>query len=574
MDRTTPFGPAWLLALLAMVGWAGCDRAPEGGSANRDGGGDASDDGGDYSDESGEQDPTDDMGGDDGGDPGDEGTPDPLPQPPALPSFCKTLSKTGDWVSTRVSYGSDGKLKYTADGEKNRIVDFSYAGYRYGEVDLPQVAEVATLAPTSGDQTARIQKALDEVGARTPDANGFRGALLLAPGHYEINGTVRVRQSGVVLRGSGDGGDPAHDTILVARGDSPHQRTVVIAGSGNSQPWKRGSGTEVTDAFVQVGSKSVNVKDPSLFKVGDRVIVNHPSTQAWLDSIDGGGTGSDPKWSAGSMDIPYYRSITRIEGTRLTFDAPIYSHLNQATATASVYKASGGPIFRVAVESLRVDIETLGGEDENHAWDAIGVVGAEDAWVRGVTVLHFGHAGVFTSGARRVTVADSRAREPVGIRTGGRFYNFDAEGNSQLILIKNVEAKGGRHNFISNGVQTSSGLVFYRSTSDGGDNEGHRHWTQAMLFDNVTDAGTVRLHNRRDWGTSHGWGAVHSVIWNDQGKMFVQKPPTGQNYAISSTGRLGTGPFGSADGFIEIKTTGKLAPQSLYEAQLCERLSP
>jgi hypothetical protein len=39
-------------------------------------------------------------------------------------------------------------------------------------------------------------------------------------------------------------------------------------------------------------------------------------------------------------------------------------------------------------------------------------------------------------------------------------------------------------------------------------------------------------------------------------------------------GKLGTGPFGSADGFIEIKTTGKLAPQSLYEAQLCERLSP
>jgi hypothetical protein len=159
----------------------------------------------------------------------------------------------------------------------------------------------------------------------------------------------------------------------------------------------------------------------------------------------------------------------------------------------------------------------------------------------------------------------------VGIRTGGRFYNFDTESNSQLILFKNVKAEGGRHNFISNGVQSSSGIVFYRSTSSGGDNEGHRRWTQAMLFDNVSDRGTLRLHNRRDWGTAHGWGAVHSVIWNDDGKMFVQKPPTAQNYAISSVGKLGTGPFGKADGFIEIKS-GRLAPQSLYEAQLCERL--
>jgi len=554
-----------LLFGLVMVGMLGCSTPGP------------TDNPGD-NDESGEQDPLDDLGSGDspddpaGDDAGSQDPPLPTPPPVTLPSFCKTLSKSGDWTSTRVSYGSDGKLEYAADGEKNRIVDFSYAGYRYGEVDPPQVAQVSTLGPTTGDQTARIQQALDAVGARTPDANGFRGALLLEPGRYEINGTLRVRQTGVVLRGSGDGGDATRDTILVAKGDNPHQRTVVVAGSGSGSPWKRGAGTEVTDAFVQVGSMSVSVKDASLFKVGDKVILNHPSTQAWLDSIGGGGTGSDAPWSVGSMDIPYYRNVVRVDGNRLTFDAPIYSHLNQALATSSVYKATGGPIYRVAVETLRVDIETLGGQDENHAWDAIGVVGAEDAWVRGVTVLHFGHAGVFTSGARRVTILDAHAQEPVGIRTGGRFYNFDAEGNSQLVLFKNVDAKGGRHNFISNGVQSSSDIVWYRSTSDGGDNEGHRHWTQAMLFDNVTDRGTLRLHNRRDWGTGHGWGAVHSVIWNDQGQMFVQKPPTAQNYAISSTGKLGTGPFGTADGFIEIKS-GRLAPQSLYEAQLCERMT-
>jgi hypothetical protein len=526
----------------------------------------------DLDDESAEQDPSATPNSDNGAaDAPGESNSATAPAAASLPAFCQTLFKSGDWSSARVSYGSDGKLKYISDAEKNRIVDFSYAGYRYGEVDPPNVAVVSTLGPTSGDQTARIQKALDDVGARTPDANGFRGALLLKPGLYEIQGTVRIRQSGVVLRGSGDAGN-ALGTTLLAKGDAPHQRTVVIAGSGDGAPWKRGASTIVTDDFVQVGAMSVNVQDASIFSVGDKVILNHPSTQAWLNAIDGGGTGNDPAWTPGSTDIPYYRNVVRVNGTRLTFDAPIYNHLDKALATSSVYKATGGPLHHVAVEDLRVDIETLGGKDENHAWDAIGVVGAEDAWVRGVTVLHFGHAGVFTSGARLVTIVDARAEEPVGIRTGGRFYDFDTEHDSQLVLFKNVDAKGGRHNFVSNGVQSTSGVVFYRSVSDGGDNEGHRHWTQAMLFDNVTDKGTIRLHNRRDWGTGHGWSAVHSVIWNDHGKMFVQKPPTGENYAISSVGSLGRGPFGTATGFIEIKS-GRLAPESLYEAQLCERLS-
>src|SRR5262249_16505590 len=63
----------------------------------------------------------DDPVGDDAGSRTGAGDP-PLPTP-APPSFCETLSRSGDWTSTRVSYGSDGKLKYAADDEQNRIVD-------------------------------------------------------------------------------------------------------------------------------------------------------------------------------------------------------------------------------------------------------------------------------------------------------------------------------------------------------------------------------------------------------------------------------------------------------------------
>jgi hypothetical protein len=129
----------------------------------------------------------------------------------AGPAFCGGYpppAAPGQWQSSRVSYGPGGRLVYASDAEGNRIPDFSYAGYRHGEVTIPVVPVVMRLAPTAGDQTARIQAALDQIAARPADRRGIRGALLLAPGSYDIQGTVRVRESGVcwaTIRTSGPG---------------------------------------------------------------------------------------------------------------------------------------------------------------------------------------------------------------------------------------------------------------------------------------------------------------------------------------------------------------------------------
>ncbi len=496
---------------------------------------------------------------------GEAGTPAPgCPAPP-----------TGSWQSSLVYYGDDGALEYAADDEQNRIVDFSYAGYHYGEVPLPVVEQAATVGPVDGDDTGQIQAALDEIAALEPDADGFRGALLLEPGTYEIAGTLHVNQSGVVLRGSGDGDDPEVDTILQAVGDDPHQRAVVVLGSGDSTPWDSAPGIDVSDAFVQVGSRSLNVEDASGFAVGDRVVVRHPSTQAWIDALDGGGVISDAPWAPGNIDIVYYRTLTAVDGSELTFDAPLFNHLDASLATASVdHVTASNVISESGVENLRIDIQTTGGEDENHAWDAISVMGAEHVWVTNVTALHFGKSAVYTVGALHVTVSDVGAYDPVAIRTGGRMYNFDTEARSQLVLFTQCDATGGRHNFISNGASSASGNVWHRCGSSGSDSEGHRQWSQALLFDATNEQGDghAQFINRGDYGTSHGWGAAHSVIWNSSGIITVQKPPTAQNYAIFSTGTLDeTGPFPGELGFVE-QQTGTLAPESLYEAQLCDRL--
>src|SRR5438132_233963 len=60
------------------------------------------------------------------------------------------------------------------------------------------------LDPPAGAATAAIQGALDAV-AQKPLMNGFRGAVLLKPGMFQVSGQLNITASGVVLRGSGSG---------------------------------------------------------------------------------------------------------------------------------------------------------------------------------------------------------------------------------------------------------------------------------------------------------------------------------------------------------------------------------
>ena len=54
-----------------------------------------------------------------------------------------------------------------------------------------------------GDATGLIQQALNYVASLPMEPDGFRGAVQLAPGNYELKGKLLMRADGVVLRGSG-----------------------------------------------------------------------------------------------------------------------------------------------------------------------------------------------------------------------------------------------------------------------------------------------------------------------------------------------------------------------------------
>src|SRR6266545_2625905 len=106
-----------------------------------------------------------------------------------------------------LAFSDGGTRQYTFDlqvSTDNTTWTTVWSGHSGGAgVALPVVPARKTVSPVTGDAGAVIQSAIDEVSALPLDANGFRGAVLLTAGTYEIAGSVTIRASGVVLRGEG-----------------------------------------------------------------------------------------------------------------------------------------------------------------------------------------------------------------------------------------------------------------------------------------------------------------------------------------------------------------------------------
>ena len=497
-------------------------------------------------------------------------------------------SGAGTWNSSIVYKGPDGALIYHSDEDGNRIPDFSHAGYRGGGVPLPDVPVRITLDPSpSGDDTEQIQQALDEVGEMALDENGHRGAVLLNPGNYHISSLIEIRESGVVLRGSGDGTDPQTNTIIEAARGIGNISIQVGRGTVN---WNIASGsplTQIVTEFVPVGSRHFEVADASGFEVGDDVVIFHRASQEWIEAVDYGGmpvTDPDP-WRPGesNLNIVKLRKITGISGNVIAIDVPVYNHLERNLSEALLYKPGlGGLISEAGVEDFRLILDSDTPTSTNHGYRAILFDGATNSWANGITTLHFQHTGLGTGNSTFISILNSNALEPHSPITSPFRYNFNARVRSNNILFENVVASEGRHCFVSNGTASVSGVVFLRGVSHNAHStsEGHRRWSQGMLFDNIefrdiNHRYAIGLYNRGTYGTRHGWSTAHSVAWNsDPGssQIIIQQPPTAQNYGIANRGRVsGDGPFDGPVGFIE--GTGEVPElTSLYDAQLQDRL--
>jgi hypothetical protein len=478
--------------------------------------------------------------------------------------------------------GADGLLAYKKDPKGNQVPDFSNAGYQGGGVALPAVPVKQTLSPQpTGDDGARIQAALDALGALPLGDSGFRGALLLKKGTYRIADVITINKSGVVLRGEGQGAD---GTVLLATGAV--QRSLVLAKGSGGLTESAGTRRPITDAYVPVGAHTFHVDDASGFKVGDTVVVHRPSTQEWIDLLGmdaclatgtsydtedvNGSTCLDNPWTPGSKDLRFDRVVTAVAGNAITVDAPIVNALEKEFGGGSVYKYTApGRISEVGIENLRGDSEYVSPTDELHGWNFILFQQVVNGWVRDITAIHYGYAAVnINNDSKWVTVQDSSCLDQISMITGGRRYSFNVD-NSQMVLFQRCLSTEGRHNYVE-GSNVPGPNVFLdsKATNSHDDIGPHHRWSAGGLYDNLTTNRSINVRNRGNSGSGHGWSGGNMVVWNSTaGSMLIQNPPSSQNWCIGCKApQTGTGIWDSVGTFVW--------PRSLYLQQLMDRLGP
>ncbi|MFG2905180.1 hypothetical protein ACGF13_08980 [Kitasatospora sp. NPDC048286] len=501
---------------------------------------------------------------------------DPRPNPG------KAAPDATDWLKL-----AGGRLVYGQDAQGNRIPDFSYAGYRNGTQPLPTAKVAVTLDPApNGDDSDRIQQALDKVAALPQGQDGLRGAVLLTAGTYRVGKPLRIKASGVVLRGAGSG---TGGTRLVASG----QPRPLVELSGEGAPQKSGAEHAVTDAYVPVGATTLTLDSAAGLKVGQSIVVQRPQEDAWIKAIGmdripdrDNGTASKP-WTPND-GLQFQRTVTAVDGNRITLDIPLTNALEKEYTHAKVWAYDfPGRIGQVGVEGFSADgsafVQTPGYDEHGYSASRfVHFAAVQDAWARDIAADRFG-AGIGSIGstASRVTVTDTSAtgmekaipqRAPFA-QPGA--YSIDG----QQSLVVNCKVSGSNLHAWLTGPRVAGPNVFSHCTSDnvGGfrlDAGPHQRWATGTLYDNITMLHSrgpnddLALTNRGNAGSGQGWAGANQVMWNaNVGYYGVENPPTAHNWAF---GTRGTPVEGRQSGVL-VSTGTPVQPESLYAQQLAER---
>lgn len=475
-------------------------------------------------------------------------------------------------TNSLIAIDNQGHLTYTADEKGNVIPDFSGVGYQNSEAPIPIVPVVLTINAVLGDNVVNIQNAINTVAAMPIQANGFRGTIFFTAGIYEISTSITIASSGIVLRGEGS------STNFKATGTVQYDLIRIIGNSGKSDISI--SQKQITDTFVPIGAKTVTVQNGHTFQVGDWVHVRREPNAAWItllgmDHLSDLGTGAT-NWTASSYKISYERKITAISGNILTFDAPIVDLIDPVYANGFVVKFTSNRIENCAVENMKITSTFTSSTDELHGWNAILMNNLKNGWVKNVIAYSFGYSCVNVSdGATFITVDSCSMLDPISIIDGGRRYCFNVDG--QRCLVQNCTTRRGRHDYVD-GSRTPGPNVFYNcnATIQNADMGPHHRWSTGVLFDNITGDGQLRVQNRLDSGSGHGWSGSQIMFWNCKAAdIVVQDTPSyHRNWAIgcigpiTNVGQWTTEPLG----IIESNGTRIAAIPSLFIAQLNDRL--
>ena len=445
-------------------------------------------------------------------------------------------------------------------------IDYSYCGYHRSEQPIPSVKVVTSVQPSGHDDAESIQATIDWVSQQKPDKQtGLRGAVLLGEGTFSISEPLRIRTSGVVLRGSG-----REKTILRKTG---FDRGAAIYIEGTHEVF-------VKDTFVvndtKAGSFTINVANGQKLSANSRISILRPSTQEWIDHLDCASFGGGKRmgywaWHPGDIDLRWNRQITAVKGSEITLNAPITCSIEQrwGGAKAIVFEEKGR-ISECGIEnlSLESDYDHARPLDEDHCWDGIYMAEAENCWVRMVNFQYFaGSAVVIQKSAQQITVEDCISKHPVSEIGGFRRRTFLTFG--EMVLFQRCYSEQGINDFaVGHTAPGPNAFVQCESYESFGPSGAISSWAPGILFDVVNiDGNDIVFKNWELEKFGAGWSTANSTMWQSTASgLFCYSPDSlNRNFSRGCWGQIqGNGEYTEMNEHVK--------PYSLFASQLEKRL--
>jgi hypothetical protein len=291
--------------------------------------------------------------------------------------------------------------------------------------------------------------------------------------------------------------------------------------------------------------------------------------------------GRDQTWLPTGRELTTERRIAGVSGNTITLDVPLSDSLDarflNPPGTAVFKIRPPRRVSQVGVEHLHIESPAQPISHNQPHFRALRING-EDCWVRDVLINEtMNSVGV---NGRRITLREVAVHRKA--RHEGSSKPAEFAPNASQLLLDRCSGSGDNVWYAATGSSQSGPIVLLNCTFEGnGRVESHQRWSTGLLYDNCrVPGGGIDFRNRGSMGSGHGWSMGWGVAWNCVADNFIiQNPPGAANWMIGCVGesRLSARPFDSEPNLPEgIKDSHgtPVAPQSLYLAQLRERLGP
>jgi len=354
----------------------------------------------------------------------------------------------GTLLSTGLGFGQAHSELWGKNGEQwtpdGRLPDFSFAGYRFGEVPIPKIAAVANVQRfgAKGDGKTDCTQAFIKAIEATK-----KGAILIPAGRYLISNIIWIKKPNIVLRGAG----PDKTVILVKKDLEDVRPNMGATTSGRATSnyswsggfiWARGHIRQKTISAITSESKrgvsKITIEKAAGLKVGQRVTVevHDDAKKSLLHHLYSGDPGNTKKVTR-PVTVRMVSRIVAVRGKEITLERALRFDVRKSWTP--VLKSFDPAVSEVGIEDLSISfpVKPYRGHFTERGMNGIAMNGVSDCWVRNVRISN-SDSGVYVSGIFCTVdglILDSK-RKPNRGATGHHGVQFGTD-----CLVQNFDFK-------------------------------------------------------------------------------------------------------------------------------------